>query len=289
MMLRKLAIGLTSFVILARAETIHAGELDCLVEPHEVVNLSSPVEGILAKVLVDRGAYIKKGQVVAQLESNLEQASVVLARARADVEAAIKSGEARQAFSVLKLTRSQQLFEKQLISAVDLDEAQTEKDLADMALVNAIDNKRLAGLELDRANAALARHTIRSPISGVVVERFLSPGEYTSGQFKNDSPILKLAQIDPLRVEVFAPIALHGKIFVGMPAQLMLDAPMSSTHDIRVSVIDRVVDSASSTFRVRLALPNPNHRIPPGLKCKIKFLPSEKTNGQVPAAQKNGS
>ncbi len=289
MMLRNLAICLTSFVILARAETIHGGELDCLVEPHEVVNLSSPVEGILAKVLVDRGAYIKKGQVVAQLESNLEQASVVLARARADVEAAIKSGEARQAFSVLKLTRSQQLFEKQLISAVDLDEAQTEKELADMALVNAIDNKRLAGLELDRANAALARHTIRSPISGVVVERFLSPGEYTSGQFKNDSPILKLAQIDPLRVEVFAPIALHGKIFVGMPAQLMLEAPTNSTHDIRVSVIDRVVDSASSTFRVRLALPNPNHRIPPGLKCKVKFLPSEKTNGQVPAAQKNGS
>jgi hypothetical protein len=50
-----------------------------------------------------------------------------------------------------------------------------------------------------------------------------------------------------------------------------------------------VVDSASSTFRVRLALPNPSYRIPPGLKCKVKFLPSEKTNGQVPSSQKNGS
>jgi hypothetical protein len=114
----------------------------------------------------------------------------------------------------------------------------------------------------------------------VVVERFLSPGEYTSGQFKNDSPILKLAQIDLLRVEVFAPVSMRGKIFVGTPAKLMLEAPASSSHDLRVSIVDRVVDSASSTFRIRLSLPNPNHRIPAGLKCKIKFVPSEKPLAQ---------
>ena len=274
-MIRKMAILIAGVILLVQGElysaTIASDELDCLVEPHEVVNLSSPVEGVLEKVFVERGAYVKKGQVVARLESNLEQASVVLARARADVDAAIKSGEARLAFSTLKVTRSEQLFERQLISAADLDEAQTEKRLAEMTLLNALENRRLAALELERANVALSRHTIRSPISGVVVERFLSPGEYTSGQFKNDSPILKLAQIDLLRVEVFAPVSMRDKIFVGTPAKLMLETPVHASHDVRVSVVDRVVDSASSTFRVRLVLPNQNHRIPAGLKCKIKF------------------
>jgi RND family efflux transporter MFP subunit len=275
-MIYKMVLSFTSLAVLVHAGlypmTIHADELDCLIEPHEVVNLSSPVEGVLEKVHVDRGAIVKKGQVVAQLESNLEHATVTLARARAEMDAAIKSSEERLAFSVLKLTRSEKLLEKQLISVAELDEAQTEKRLAEMALLNAVDNKRLAALELDRATVALSRHTIRSPITGVVVERFLSPGEYTSGQFKTDSPILKIAQIDPLRVEVFAPLSLRGKILVGMQAKVLIEAPMNSSHDVRVTIVDRVLDAASSTFRVRLELPNPNHRIPAGLKCKVRFF-----------------
>ena len=255
-----------------------ATELDCLVEPSEVVNLSSPVEGVLEKVYVERGAYVKKGQVVAKLESNLEHATVTLARARAEMEAAIKSSEARLEFSSIKLARSEKLYARDLISAADLQESQTEKRLAEMALLNALDNQRLAGLELDRANVALSRSIIRAPISGVVVERYLSPGEYTSGQFKNDAPIIKLARIDPLRIEVFAPISMRDKISVGMPAKVTLDAPINASHDVRVSIVDRIVDAASSTFRVRLGLPNPNHRIPAGLKCKINFG-YEKANG----------
>ncbi len=284
-MIRKLGMCTAGLVLLTQGElypaNIHAGELDCLVEPHQVVNLSSPVEGVLEKVFVDRGAFVTKGQVVAQLESNLEEATVILARARADVDAAIQSSEARLEFSTIKLARSEKLFEKQLISAADLDEARTEKRLAETALLAAMDNRRLAELELGRANVALSRNTIRSPISGVVVERFLSPGEYTAGQFKNDAPILKLAQIDPLRVEVFAPVAMRGKVFVGTPAKVMLEAPKNSSHELRVSVVDRVVDPASGTFRIRLHLPNPSHRIPAGLKCKIKFLHSDKPTGQT--------
>jgi RND family efflux transporter MFP subunit len=279
-MIRKMVLSLTSFAVLALSgfnpATLYADDLDCLIEPYEVVNLSSPVEGVLEMVHVDRGAIVKKGQIVAKLESNVEHATVTLARARAEMEAAIKSSEERLAFSTLKLTRSEKLLEKKLISVAELDEAQTEKRLAEMALVNAIDNKRLAELELQRANVALARHTIRSPITGVVVERFLSPGEYTSGQFKTDSPILKIAQIDPLRVEVFAPLSMRGQIHVGMQAKVSIEAPINSSHDVRVTIVDRVVDAASSTFRVRLELPNPNHRIPAGLKCKVKFLPAAK-------------
>ena len=97
-MIRKMAIWVAGVVLLTHGElypaTMNADELDCLIEPHEVVNLSSPVEGVLEKVHVDRGAIVKKGQVVAQLESNLEYATVTLARARADVDAAIKEANA---------------------------------------------------------------------------------------------------------------------------------------------------------------------------------------------------
>lgn len=127
-------------------------------------------------------------------------------------------------------------------------------------------NRRLAELELNRAIAELNQRTLRSPITGVVVKRFLHPGE-----FVNRNPILELAQLDPLRVEVFTPIALLGKLAVGMRAQVMPEAPIGGSYAARVTVVDRVVDAASSTFGVRLELPNPNYRIPAGLKCRVRF------------------
>ena len=130
-------------------------------------------------------------------------------------------------------------------------------------------NQRLADLELRKSTAELARRTIRSPIAGVVVERSLSTGE-----FVKQDPILKLAQLDPLRVEAFVPVSMLGKIRVGMDAQVMPEAPVNGVHQAKVTVVDRVVDAASGTFGVRLELPNPDYHLPAGLKCRLR-LPKE--------------
>ena len=100
----------------------------------------------------------------------------------------------------------------------------------------------------------------------MVVERFLSPGEYVE-----DQPILQLAQIHPLYVEVFAPVEMLGKIKVGMRAKITPQEPISGVYKARVKIVDRVVDAASGTFGVRLELPNPKYRLPAGLKCKVTF------------------
>ena len=82
-----------------------------------------------------------------------------------------------------------------------MDEIETNRMLAEMQLQEALENKRLAELEFKRTVEVVNRMTICSPINGVVVERFLSPGEYVETQ-----PILKLAEIDPLNVEVILPV-----------------------------------------------------------------------------------
>lgn len=121
---------------------------------------------------------------------------------------------------------------------------------------------------MDADEVALDLRRIRSPITGVVVERLLAPGE-AAGR----TPILRLAQIDPLRVDVFAPVTMLGKIRIGMGAQVVPEAPLNGAHLARVTVVDRVVDAASGTFGVRLELPNARYRLPAGLKCKVRFLP----------------
>ena len=255
-------------VLLVSVPKGHSTELDCLIEPFVTVKLSSAVNGVLETVTVDRGDLVKKGQILATLESGAEKAAIEVLRARATLESAIKTGQARLELSTRSHSRNDGMFQKALISAEKMDEADTIRRLAEMALLEATDNQRLARLELQRATAELARRTISSPITGVVVERFLAPGEFSH----DEQPVLTLAQLDPLRVEVFAPVTLLGSITVGQRAEVTLQAPLKGPYSARVTVVDGVVDAASGTFGVRLELPNRDHRLPAGLKCRIRFL-----------------
>jgi Ethanolamine utilization protein EutJ (predicted chaperonin) len=83
--------------------------------------------------------------------------------------------------------------------------------------------------------------------------------------------ILKLAQYDPLRVEVVLPIALYGKIKIRDSAEVVPEAPIGGNYRTTVKLVDRVVDAASGTFGIRLEIANPAFTIPPGIKCNIKF------------------
>lgn len=214
-------------------------EMECMLEPYLVVNVGSPVEGTLAAILVNRGANVRKGQVVARLNSEVEEATV-------------KWRRAQEEFGKRKVQRNEELFKKELISASDKDELETQT--------------RLAGLELKQQLEVLNQRTIRSPINGVVVERFLAPGEHVSQE-----KILKLAQISPLNVEVIAPVEMFGSIKPGMWGTVRLDPILKETYKAKVVVVDRVIDAASGTFGVRLQLANPGNKIPAGLKCRVSF------------------
>ena len=112
----------------------------------------------------------------------------------------------------------------------------------------------------------LRLRTVKSPITGVVVDRYVSPGEYISSQ-----PLMQVAQIDPLRVEVIVPAKMFGKITPKMSATIVPELPLYGEQTATVKLVDKVIDPASSTFGVSLELPNPGHKIPSGLKCLVRF------------------
>lgn len=240
--------------------------LACIMKPFMEVSIGSPVEGIIQTVHVERGDWVTKGQAVVALEASVEKSTVALAKAKAEAEATIKSTQAKMAFSERKLGRATDLFKSNSIAKHELDEAETERNLADIAYLEATERKQIDGLEWQRATAALQLRTISSPLTGVVVDRLLSPGELAG-----KTPILKLAQINPLRIEVFAPLSLLGKITLGMKADVHPEGSGSATYQAHVTVVNRVVDSASGTFGVRLEMPNPNNALPAGLACTVKF------------------
>lgn len=69
------------------------------------------------------------------------------------------------------------------------------------------------------------------------------------------------------------PKELFGSIRKKMVAEVSLEKPVGGIYKASVIVVDQVIDAGSGTFGVRLKLPNPNNKIPAGLKCKLRFLP----------------
>jgi RND family efflux transporter MFP subunit len=254
-----------------------ASEYDCVIEPEQVVKLASPVVGVIARLDVDRGHIVRKGQILGKLEDGVEVATLALARARATNESSIKSAEARLQFLRLKHGRIDALHTKSVSTLAALQEAEAETNIAEQQLREATLNKEIAQLEVLHVEEIVNQRTLRSPINGVVVERLLVPGEYRNEQ----SPILTLAQIDQLRVEVFVPTARYGDIRVGSRAEVRPEAPIGGAHAATVTVVDRVLDAASGTFGVRLVLPNPELAMPAGIRCKILF--ENHAGGAMPA------
>jgi RND family efflux transporter MFP subunit len=237
-----------------------------LIEPYRVVNVGSPQIGVLATVDVDRGDMVKKGQIIATLQSDVEEAALEVARYRTQMEAGVEVREVNMELAERKRIRYNQLYEDELIPFSDMDEVETTKRLTEKQLSEAKENKELADYELKQNLAVVERMTIRSPIDGVVMERFLHPGEHIENE-----AILKIAQINPLNVEMILPIALYGNFKVGMRAWVIPEAPINGRYNAVVEIVDKVIDGASGTFGVRLELWNQDYKLPAGVKCKVIF------------------
>jgi RND family efflux transporter MFP subunit len=241
-------------------------EFDGLIEPHMMVAVGTSVAGVLQNVAVDRGDTVHKGQVLARLKSDIERATMELARTRAEMEANLLARRKELDYARRREQRVRRLYTENAIPEHEWDEIETKRILSEYKLANALENKRLARMELARAIEMVKETTIHSTVSGIVVERFLTTGEYVE-----DHPILKVAQIDPLSVEVVLPMQVFGVIEVGMTATVKPEAPVGGVYTATVRIVDQFIESASGTFRVRLELPNPDNTLPFGLKCKVVF------------------
>lgn len=242
-------------------------EFEGLIEPYELVNVGTPVDGVVESVRVQKSSSVKKGEPLVCLESSVENAVVERALAMAQGTGELELEKEKLIFAQRSFARAEDLFAKQAVSAEEKEQAATNVALAHARLQKAEENKLLARLDLERARSLLDQRTIKSPISGVVVDRFVAPGEYV-----DDKPLLKLAQLDPLRVEVILPAEMFKDIAPGMKADVRPEGAEEGIYSSTVVIVDKVIDPATGTFAVRLELPNPDTRLPSGLKCTVRFL-----------------
>ncbi len=241
--------------------------VDCVINPYRVVDIASPVAGVIENVYVERSQQVDAGQVLAQLEASVERANVELARYRAGIRSEIGLGEVNIVFDRQRKKRVDSLLEEQNISAENADQIEREVQLSKWKLKQAREMADIRRLELRKAEEQLRQKSIAAPFDGFVLDTFKYRGEYVE-----DQAILRLAQLDPLVIEAIVPMENFGEIQPGMQAEIVAEVLLKDRLQGEVIAVDRIGDTASNTFGVKLRMPNPDNRIPAGLKCVVKFL-----------------
>ncbi len=255
------------FCPLAISLPLAAKPVECLIEPSQAIEIKSPIEGLIERVTVDRGDSVKKDQILIGLDVGVERARYEQARYKSTMRGAQQAAQSRLDFTSKKFERDHELHKDQYVSANTLDQSESGKKEAAADLLAARDNNKVSELEVREYEELIRLKTLKSPFDGVVVDRLKHPGEVAEPT--DHTPILKLAKIQPLFVEVVLPASALGKLQVGEVYQVTPQTEGLPAFSAKVTVLDPVLDAASGTWGVRLETPNQDRKIPAGISCQI--------------------
>jgi RND family efflux transporter MFP subunit len=267
MKIRLMAVTILMLAATASVATSASESFSCLMQPNETIKLGSSISGILYQINVEVGDQVKSGQLLAQLESGLQVVELGIAKLRAKSDYEVASARSRLVFQESQVLRVQELHTKKMASEANLDEQNTERDLAAMSVQEARLQSNLKEMEVKRAEELLSLRHITSPVDGLVIDAIMRPGEFVHEQ----SVVMTVASLNPLIIEAFLPVEYYDRVKEGDIAVIFPDAPVGGSYEASVKNVSQVFDAASGTFSLRLELPNADLSIPGGHRCQLSL------------------
>jgi RND family efflux transporter MFP subunit len=247
-----------------------ADAFECMIEPMQVIEVRSPIVGILHQLKVRRGSRIHKGQVLAVLESSVEQSAANNAKFKANAQGALVTAQRKLTAATMKAKRLEQLFAENFVSAQAKDDAVNERQVAEAELHVVNDNGQEAKLEYNQMNDELNRRIIHSPFNGVVIEQSLFPGALV-GPSEGKKPIMKIAQTDQLEVTAVLPFRFFRQVHKGSHITITPEPPFSNPVKSIIQIVDPVIEATSGTFGVVARIKNDHLDFPSGIRCKMQI------------------
>ncbi|MFQ5709676.1 MAG: efflux RND transporter periplasmic adaptor subunit [bacterium] len=210
-------------------------------EAENEAEVVAKASGIVEEILVEEGMQVRKGQILAKLEA--EMLAIEVQKAGADLNKLQNDFE-----------RSKELFQRNLISKQEFQNARFQLEA------------QQAAFEAARLNLEYA--SIRAPISGVVATRYIKTGN----MINLNAPLFKVVDFDHLIANLFVPEAEIRKIKRGQPVELSFDATTSTTFEGAVERISPIVDPASGTVKVTIAVRRQNAQLKPGMFARVRVI-----------------
>ena len=233
------------------------------IEPLRVVEVKSRVAGELKRITVETGDAVRQGELIAEIDPRdvrnaFEQADADLEVARAEVSTATAQRK-----------RIENLAGAGVLSTQDLENSQLAETNARAQLLKAETNLRLAREKTGDV-------TIRSPISGTVIEKTVEQGQIiasASGNVSGGTTLVKLADLGTVRTRALVDEIDIGRIASGQPAAVTVEAYPGRTFRGTVTKIEpqAVVEQNVTMFPVLILLDNPEGLLKPGMNAEVSI------------------
>ena len=232
------------------------------------IDLEAQRDGVVAEIITDTGANVRKGQLLAKLDNRQLTADRDAAAAKAlSIEADVKNWEAAEKVARSDFERSDALWNAKVISKELADHAKYQHEAVQFEvererenLKNAQDTAKSLDLELEKTN-------ITAPFAGIVARRYIHVGQEVS---KNER-LFWLSAIGPLRLKFTLPEAYVGRIKRGTQLIVSPVSAPNESHAAKVVMVGPLVDPSSDTIDVTAELLGRTTGLRPGMTANIRL------------------
>lgn len=250
---------------IAMGEVTQTVSANGTLNPVTLVNVGTQVSGTVKKLHVDFNDLVKQGQVLVELDDAIYSAQVRQSDASmASAQAALQLARANEA-------RMKSLFKDEYVSRQELDQAVQAREAAEA-------QARLARAQNDRDRANLGYSVIRSPVSGVVVDRQIDVGQTVAASFQTPT-LFKIAQ-DLTQMQIYTTFAEAdiGAIRVDQPVRFNVDAFPNRSFRGKVKQIrlNPTTQQNVVTYNVVVAVENPEQILLPGMTAYVSIVVAQK-------------
>lgn len=239
--------------------------------------VSAEITGRIREVLIEEGAVVEAGEVLARLDDERARLDLDLLIAQANsADARIRSLIAQRDEADTQLTRTQRLIETGFASEASLTAIQSQRDSLNAQLRAARADAAAAAARVASQEDFIDRHVVRAPFSGVVIAKNAQVGEILSpvsagGGFTRTG-IATLVDMESLELEVDVNEGQIQRVSAGQSVEAVLDAYPDWRIPARVEAIIPTADRARATIQVRVALNERDGRILPDMAARVTFL-----------------
>jgi RND family efflux transporter MFP subunit len=241
--------------------------------------VSSRITGKIVDVYIEEGDEVFEGQLLARLDSAVQEAQYRLSESKLDAaQAVLLELEVQHRQAGLNLKRTQQLAERSLASDADLDQVALKREAIQARITRVNRDIDVANKVVQLQARQLAETEIRAPFAGVVINKAAQPGEIVSpisagGGFTRTG-ICSLVDMNSLEIEVDVSESNINRVFSGQLVSVTLNAYPDQKYAAEVITIIPTADRNKATVRVRIKFLARDSKILPDMGVRVSFMES---------------
>lgn len=252
---------------ITRGDVAQSVSANGTLNPVTLISVGTQVSGRVSKLYVDFNDHVEKGQILLELDDSLFTSQI------AQSEGNVRNAQASVELAKANEARMRSLFAQEYVSKQELDQSV-------QALKSALAQLDTARGQLRRDQTNLSYSIIRSPVSGVVVDRVVDVGQTVAASFQTPT-LIKIAQdLSKMQIDSSFAEADIGNIKVGQKAKFNVDAFPNRNFEgiVKQLRLNPTVTANVVTYNVVVSVDNPDKTLLPGMTAYVNIMVAKHDN-----------